>query len=98
MAQGVEPIFSYTANSSIIDLVDELIKTAHAKRASDIHIDPTFERVEVRLRIDGILHDVDPLPGSVRHELISRIKILCGLRTDEHQAAQDGRFRLVVEG
>ncbi len=79
---------------SIIDLVDNLIEHAHAARASDIHIDPSVDRVEIRFRVDGVLQDAHNFPLTIHHEVISRIKILCGLRTDEHQAAQDGRFRI----
>ncbi len=79
---------------SIIDLVDGLVEYAQNARASDIHIEPEERRVRVRLRIDGVLHDSFVLPKEIHSEIITRIKVLSGLRTDEHQAAQDGRFRL----
>ena len=82
---------------SIVNLVDFLIEHAHELRSSDIHIDPLEDTVRVRLRIDGVLQDIDFLPKKIHSEIISRIKILAGLRTDEHQAAQDGRFRRVIE-
>ena len=81
---------------SIIDLVDALVEQAQALRASDIHIDPTGESLKVRLRIDGVLRDRFLLPLEIHSEVISRIKVLAWLRTDEHQAAQDGRFRMVL--
>jgi len=83
---------------SIIDLVDLLVKQAHLMRASDIHIDPTSEGTRVRFRVDGVLQDIFSWPRRIHSEIISRIKILTGLRTDEHQAAQDGRFRASVDG
>ncbi len=83
---------------SIINLVDLLINHAQKLRASDIHIDPSPENVKVRFRIDGVLQDIFSLPRAIQSEIISRIKILTGLRTDEHQAAQDGRFRAAIEG
>jgi len=79
---------------SIIDLVDMLIGHAYNERASDIHIDPEEKQVVARLRIDGILNDAFVFPKDIQHEVVTRIKVLSGLRTDEHQAAQDGRFRL----
>lgn len=82
---------------SIIKLVDCLIEHAHAVRASDIHFDPSSDGVQVRLRVDGVLQDVHRLPQGIHSEIISRLKILCGLRTDEHQAAQDGRFRVLLQ-
>jgi type IV pilus assembly protein PilB len=78
---------------SVIRLVDLLVEHAHAAGSSDIHLDPRPDGLLVRLRVDGVLRDTHHLPKRYQHEIIARIKILCGLRTDEHQAAQDGRFR-----
>ncbi len=86
------------ANISIISLVNSLIEHAHFSRASDIHIDPLDTCVSVRMRIDGVLQDSCELPKSVYEECIARIKVLAGLRTDEHQTTQDGRFRHVLSG
>ncbi|MBI5139720.1 type II/IV secretion system protein [Candidatus Nomurabacteria bacterium] len=83
-------------NISIINLVDHLLECAYFIGASDIHIDPQESKVRVRLRIDGVLEDAHSLPKEIHSEIISRIKILSGLRTDEHSAAQDGRFRSTV--
>lgn len=80
-------------NISIINLVDCLIEKAHISRVSDIHIDPTPTDIRVRFRIDGVLEDSYKFPKSIHNEIISRIKVLSKLRTDEHQATQDGRFR-----
>ncbi len=85
------------AGASIVDLVNYLIELAHNLKASDIHIDPQANTLRVRLRIDGVLQDEMPLPKYIQSEVISRIKILASLRTDEHQVAQDGRFRAVLE-
>ncbi len=82
---------------SIIRLVSLLIEEAYALRASDIHINPKQDGVRVRFRIDGILRNVHVLPKAIHSEVITRIKILAGLPTDEHQAALDGRFRSEVE-
>jgi len=95
---SVEQELQKGSELSVIRLVDLLVERAHAARASDVHLDPRAGSVAVRLRIDGILQDAHTLPLGIHHETISRIKILCGLRTDEHQAAQDGRFRLVLQG
>ena len=77
---------------SIIKLLDYLVEHAFSLRASDIHIDPVEEGLKIRFRIDGVLQDIYTFPKNIHAEVISRIKILCGLRTDEHQATQDGRF------
>ena len=83
---------------SIIDLVDALVLEAHTLRASDIHIEPSEKGVMVRLRIDGVLQEKFVLDKTIHPEVISRIKVLTGLRTDEHQTAQDGRFRAMLPG
>ncbi len=83
-------------NISIINVIDHLIKYASIMHASDIHIDPQEKSVRVRLRIDGVLEDAHPLPKNIHDEIISRIKVLSGLRTDEHNTAQDGRFRSII--
>jgi type IV pilus assembly protein PilB len=81
---------------SIIELVQTCIEEAYTLRASDIHIEPREYEVQIRLRIDGILHDKCSFPKTILPEVISRIKVLSNLRTDEHQSAQDGRFRLTT--
>ncbi|MDO8466756.1 MAG: GspE/PulE family protein [bacterium] len=80
----------------IIALVDDMVSDAHNSRASDIHIDPAEKKFSIRFRVDGILHDIYDFPKEIQSEVITRIKVLSGLRTDEHQAAQDGRFRIIV--
>lgn len=77
---------------NIVQLVDLLLEYAYDNRASDIHIEPLIERVSVRFRIDGILHEVVSYPKELHERIVFRIKILSRLRTDEHAAAQDGRI------
>lgn len=81
---------------SIIKIVDMVIVEAYLARASDIHMDPEERRLRLRFRIDGVLHDVFAFPRELHSEIITRIKVLGALRTDEHQAAQDGRMRVTV--
>jgi len=83
-------------NIPIIRAVDFLIKHAFFTRASDIHFEPFEEYVNIRLRVDGILHDFFKFPKESQSGLVTRIKVLAGMRTDEHRAAQDGRFRMEV--
>ena len=79
--------------ASAVILLEILIEQAYITKASDIHIDPSHEGLIIRLRVDGVLQVVHTLPLLLHAELISRLKILCGLRTDEHATAQDGRLR-----
>lgn len=78
---------------SIINVVNALIERASNLHASDIHADPGRETVRVRLRVDGVLQESCSYSKAIHGEVVSRIKVLAGLRTDEHQATQDGRFR-----
>jgi type IV pilus assembly protein PilB len=80
----------------IIRIVDLILNYGYENRASDIHIEPYPQKTILRYRIDGILHDVLTLPKEIHDFLVSRIKILSKLRTDEHEAAQDGHFSFRV--
>lgn len=79
---------------SINKLVDYMIEQAYLMHASDVHIDPAEKQVDIRFRIDGVMNKVFSLPKVLLNQIITTIKVNCGLRTDEHQAAQDGRFRV----
>jgi type IV pilus assembly protein PilB len=81
---------------SIIKIVEITIQQAYNSRASDIHMDPEETALRLRFRVDGVLHDVYRFPKELHSEIITRIKVLSGLRTDEHQAAQDGRLRAAL--
>jgi type IV pilus assembly protein PilB len=78
---------------SIINLIDCLVEKAHQSRVSDIHIDPGAHDIRVRFRVDGVMQEAYKFPKNIHGEIISRIKVLSKMRTDEHQATQDGRFR-----
>ncbi len=88
----IEQELARGANLSIISLVNAVLFEAQQMRASDIHIDPSAKGVRVRLRVDGVLHEAYEFSKDIHEEVIARIKVLAGLRTDEHAASQDGRF------
>ena len=77
----------------IAKIVDLLIEYAYQNKASDIHIEPSEKDTYVRFRIDGVLHDVLDLPQGLHRQIITRIKVLSKLRTDEHLSAQDGKMQ-----
>ena len=81
-----------TKDVPIIKILDTLIEYAYENGASDVHIEPLEEKTQIRFRIDGVLHNVVSLPQNIHDLLVSRIKVLSKLRTDEHFAAQDGKF------
>lgn len=80
-----------------VELVDDLLAGAFERKASDIHIENYRDDVDLRYRIDGILHQAytDMDPESVK-QVVSRIKILAGMDITEHRRPQDGRIRAVL--
>lgn len=78
---------------AIIKMFDMLIEYSYQNKASDVHIEPYEEKTVVRFRIDGVLHDILELPKDLYELILTRIKILSKIRTDEHLKAQDGKFR-----
>ena len=78
-------------------IVDTIISFAYQSSASDVHIEPRHDNILIRYRIDGILHDVVQMPKEIQELIVTRIKVLSNLRTDEHRAAQDGRFKVDLE-
>lgn len=81
----------------VAKIVDLLIDTAYQEKASDIHIEPQEEASLIRFRIDGLLQDVLQLSKYLQDRIITRIKVLSNLRTDEHLSAQDGKMRMALE-
>jgi general secretion pathway protein E len=75
-------------------IIDEAVKA----RSSDIHIEPEEDRVRIRYRIDGTLHDTMSLPPNIHRALISRIKILSQLNIADHFRPQDGQFSAESKG
>ncbi len=86
-----------TREAPIIKIVDTLIEFAYQDKASDIHIEPEETLSLIRFRIDGVLHDVLKVPKALHDRIITRIKVLSRLRTDEHFSAQDGKMRIDLE-
>jgi type IV pilus assembly protein PilB len=65
--------------------------------ASDVHIEPQKKDLRIRYRIDGVLHDVVILPLSVFKSIVSRIKMMAGMKLNLHDIAQDGAFEITVD-
>ncbi|MEO5361722.1 MAG: type IV-A pilus assembly ATPase PilB [Nitrospirota bacterium] len=78
----------------IITLVNGILINAVGDKASDIHIEPTEKEVILRYRMDGVLKQIMPLPGSIKNALTSRIKIMARLDIAERRIPQDGRIKL----
>jgi len=73
-------------------LVDLLLERAFQLNATDIHLDPTPIGLRVRLRVDGLLHNVLDLPTDVMSHITSRIKLMAGMDITERRLAQDGHI------
>ncbi len=86
------------ADAPVTKIVATILRYAVEGGASDIHIEPTPTKVQVRFRMDGDLHTSLELPIKVHAAVAARIKILSQLRLDERRKPQDGRFSATVEG
>jgi len=73
-------------------LVDLLLERAFRLKATDIHLDPNDQGTRIRLRVDGLLHDVLQVPAPMTPHMISRIKLMAGMDITERRMAQDGRI------
>jgi type IV pilus assembly protein PilB len=85
-------------DAPVVRVVQMVITQGLRDRASDIHIEPSGDRVRVRYRIDGALTDVLDLPGSIGPAIVSRVKILGGMNIVERRRPQDGQITMEVEG
>jgi general secretion pathway protein E/type IV pilus assembly protein PilB len=90
---GLEPV-----TGDAVVLVNELVRLAVAQRASDIHLEPKHDKLQVRLRIDGTLVDVQPVALAVAPNVISRVKVLAKMDIAERRCPQDGQIALEFEG
>jgi general secretion pathway protein E len=77
----------------VVKALDHILSYAFEQRASDIHFEPKREATLVRLRIDGVLHDVHVIPRMVYQAIASRIKLLSGCNLAEKRRPQDGRIK-----
>lgn len=85
-------------DAPVTKVVATILRYAVDGAASDIHIEPTGEKVRVRFRVDGLLQTSLELPRNVQSAVVARIKILCSMRLDEKRKPQDGRFSATFDG
>jgi general secretion pathway protein E len=96
--EDAERLRDLASEEPVIRLVNNMITRAVETRASDIHIEPFADRLRVRYRYDGILHEVESPPARLQAAVISRIKIMAHLDIAERRLPQDGRIKLTVRG
>lgn len=88
----VTPQTGIIRQEKISEIVSHILDFSVRARASDVHIEPLEKSTRVRYRIDGILQEKLTIPRELHDALISRIKILSGMKIDERRIPQDGRF------
>ena len=93
-----EILLRSVAAAPIVRTIDLIVRQAVNDRASDIHIEPQKDRVRIRYRIDGILHDVASAPIDFHVSLVSRIKVLAQMDIAERRRPQDGQFTYEGDG
>jgi general secretion pathway protein E len=93
-----ERLRDLASEAPVVRIVNALIGRAVEARASDIHMEPTEDRLRVRLRVDGVLQEIGGPPPALRHAVVSRIKIMAKLNIAERRLSQDGRLRFAVRG
>jgi len=81
----------------IVRLVNLILTDAAKAGASDVHVEPEEQRLQVRHRVDGILHDVLAVPKHLQQSVVSRLKIISGMDIAERRKPQDGRSRLRID-
>ncbi|PJA47523.1 MAG: type II secretion system protein GspE, partial [Syntrophobacterales bacterium CG_4_9_14_3_um_filter_49_8] len=87
---------SIESGDNIVAILDYIISGAIIEGASDIHIEPKEKMLTVRYRVDGILRHKTDIPIYLAPNLVSRIKVLCGLDIAEKRRHQDGRIEARV--
>ena len=96
--EDAERLKDLASEAPVIRLVNQLIARAVETRASDVHLEPFPDRLRVRYRYDGVLHEIEPPPARLQAAIISRIKIMARLDIAERRLPQDGRIKLTVRG
>ncbi len=93
-----EDLLKRDSKDPTVRFVDKLLIKAVSVGASDVHLEPYEDEVEVRLRMDGVLHPYTKIPPAKYREVVSRIKIMANLNVAERRIPQDGKIPLRVGG
>ncbi len=96
--EDIEHLKDMASEAPVVRIVNLIMQKALEYRASDIHIEPFEQRLIVRLRVDGVLRDLDAPPVTSTAAVISRIKIMSKLNISERRLPQDGRIKLAIQG
>lgn len=88
----LENIKAFSSSDMIQELVEAIISFSLARHASDVHIEPFEKTIRIRIRVDGEMEEIISLPASQLAAIISRVKVLSGMKIEEERIPQDGRF------
>ncbi len=98
LEEDAERLKDLASEAPVIRLVNQIVFRAVETRASDIHIEPFEDRLRIRYRYDGVLHEMESPPPRLIPAIVSRIKIMARLDIAERRLPQDGRIKLAVRG
>ncbi|WP_417615073.1 type II secretion system ATPase GspE [Oceanisphaera sp.] len=96
--ESIAQLKDMASEAPVIRLVNLVIQKAVDMRASDIHVEPFENRLNIRYRIDGVLQQSEAPPVNMTPAIISRIKIMARLNIAERRLPQDGRIELRIQG
>ncbi|MGR9106176.1 MAG: type II secretion system ATPase GspE [Gammaproteobacteria bacterium] len=94
----IQQLKDLASGAPVIRMVNQILQSAVDSRASDIHIEPFDRQLKVRLRVDGVLREIEAPPPRFTAAVISRIKIMANLNIAERRLPQDGRIDLQIQG
>ncbi len=94
----IEQLKDLASEAPVIRMVNLILQNAVDSRASDIHVEPFEQQLKVRIRVDGVLREIEAPPVRSTAAVISRIKIMANLNIAERRLPQDGRINLQVQG
>ncbi|MDT8406010.1 MAG: type II secretion system ATPase GspE [Methylococcales bacterium] len=96
--EDLEHLKDMASEAPVIKMVNLILQKAIDNRASDIHIEPFEQKLKVRLRIDGVLQEIDSPPAASAAAVLSRVKIMAKLNIAERRLPQDGRIKVQMLG
>ena len=99
-AEHVDEVVGQTVdeNAPVVQVVNLILSQAVTERASDVHIEPMDDRLRIRNRVDGALHEVLSLPVDMGPALVSRIKVMANMNIVERRRPQDGQLEATIDG
>ncbi|SES63495.1 GspE/PulE family protein [Anaerobranca gottschalkii] len=96
--EAIEKLKEMVDDAPIVRVVNSIIEQAIRDGASDIHIEPAKDKLVIRFRIDGILHDIMKSPKHTHAVIVSRLKIMANMDIAERRLPQDNRFQTTING